>query len=121
MLAIAISLFCGPALAHGSKVHVRGTIEKIGSDSLQIKAQDGKTMEVKLAASTVYVLHLGQKSAQSSTPSEDKPAKLADLAVGDPVVIHATPKGDSLEADEVKFSLPNTGKVSPPTTQKPKS
>ena len=33
-------------------------------------------------------------------------AKAGDLAVGDLVVIHATPKGNKLEADEVKFSLP---------------
>ena len=33
-----------------------------------------------------------------------RPAKFADLAVGETVVIHATPKGEELEADEVKFS-----------------
>src|SRR5215470_7413891 len=91
LMATALSIVCGSALAHGSKVHVRGTVERIGSDSLQIKAQDGKTMEVKLAASTVYVLHIAQKPDQSSPGSGDKPAKLADLAVGALVVIHATP------------------------------
>ena len=121
MLATILSLVCGSALAHGSKVHVRGTVAKIGVDSLQIKAQDGKTTEVRLAASTVYVLHVAQKTAQSSPGSEDKPAKLADLAVGDLVVIHATPKGDGLEADEVKFSLPNTNKIRPSLGPKPKS
>jgi len=121
MLATSLSLVCGSALAHGSKVHVRGTVKRIASDSLQIKAQDGKTMNVRLAASTVYVLHLAQKSAQSSPSSEDKPAELADLAVGDLVVIHATPKGDTLEADEVKFSLPKTRKDALRAPQKPKS
>jgi len=120
-VATTLSLVCGSALAHGSKVHVRGTVEKIAPDSLQIKALDGKTTEVKLAASTVYVLHLAQKSAQNSPGSEDKPAQLADLAVGDLVVIHATPKGDQLEADEVKFSLPKSRKDGPRATQKPKS
>ncbi len=120
ILATIISLVYGSALAHGSKVHVRGTIGKIAADSLQIKTQDGRTMEVKLAASTVYVLHVAQKQGQSSPASEDKPATLADLAVGDLVVIHATPKGDALEADEVKFSLPNVGKVTPSAAQKPK-
>ena len=37
----------------------------------------------------------------------DKPASLAGLAVGENVVIHATPKGDDLEADEVRFSAPS--------------
>ncbi len=76
-------------------------------------------MEVKLAASTVYVLHVAQKQSQSAPASEDQPATLADLAVGDLVVIHATPKGGALEADEVKFSVPNVGRVTR-SAQKPK-
>ncbi len=119
VLATIISLVYGSALAHGSKVHVRGTIEKIAADSLQLKTQDGRTMEVKLAASTVYVLHVAQKQSQSAPASEDQPATLADLAVGDLVVIHATPKGGALEADEVKFSVPNVGRVTR-SAQKPK-
>jgi sialic acid synthase SpsE len=38
--------------------------------------------------------------------SEDEPANVKNLAVGDLVVIHATPKGSALEADEIKFSRP---------------
>jgi hypothetical protein len=40
--------------------------------------------------------------------NEDKPAKASDLVVGDRVVIHATPKGETLEADEIKFSVAST-------------
>jgi hypothetical protein len=43
----------------------------------------------------MYVSHAG---------NEDKPAKLADLAVGDRVAIHAMPQGEILEASEVRFS-----------------
>jgi hypothetical protein len=43
----------------------------------------------------------------------DKPAALSDLAVGENVVIHATPKGDDLEADEVRFSTPGAASSSP--------
>lgn len=95
-------------MAHGNKVHVRGTVEKIAAGSVQVKTLAGKTVEVKLAASTVYVLHVVQKPgpASQTDASQDKPAKLADLAVGDLVVIHATPKDGGLEADEVKFSVP---------------
>jgi hypothetical protein len=94
LLAIA-ALMASVALAHGDKKHVIGTLEKINADSVVVKTAAGKSVEVKLVATTMYLSHAG---------NEDKPAKLADLAVGDRVVIHATPKGEILEANEVKFS-----------------
>ena len=94
LLAI-VALMASVALAHGDKKHVIGTLEKINADSVVVKTAAGKSVEVKLVATTMYVSHAG---------NEDKPAKLADLAVGDRVVIHATPKGEILEANEVKFS-----------------
>jgi len=120
-LAVALLLAFAAAVsfAHGNKVHVRGTLEKIGPGSVQVKTLEGRTMEVKLAASTVYVLHVIQKSGQASDVSQDKPAKLADLAVGDLVVIHATPKDGSLEADEVRFSVPPSVKTASASVRKP--
>jgi hypothetical protein len=94
LLAI-VALVASVALAHGDKKHVIGTLEKINADSVVVKTAAGKSVEVKLVATTMYVSHAG---------NEDKPAKLADLAVGDRVAIHATPKGETLEASEVKFS-----------------
>ncbi len=117
-LAALCGLVGGAALAHGNKVHVRGTIEKIGADSVHIKTPDGKSVEVKLTASTVYLLHVVDKSPKPSGASADKPAKMSDLAAGDVVVIHATPKGDALEADEVKFAVPVANS---PTSAAPKS
>jgi hypothetical protein len=110
MLGVLIGLASGAGFAHGNKMHVRGTIEKISADSVQVKTPDGKSVEVKLAASTVCLLHVMGKQA---TPSDsvDKPAKVSDLAIGDLVVIHATPKGDALEADEIKFSVPSAKKI----------
>jgi hypothetical protein len=120
LLALMLGLAGGLTLAHGTKVHVRGTVEKINADSLQVKTPDGKTVEVKLVASTVYLLHVTEKQAKPSDASTDKPAKVADLAVGDLVVIHAAPKGRMLEAEEVKFSVPGANQAAP-ATQKPKS
>jgi hypothetical protein len=91
------SLMTSVTLAHGDKKHVIGTLEKIKADSVVVKTAAGKSVEVKLVATTIYVSHAG---------NEDKPAKLSDLAVGDRVIIHATPKGETLEANEVKFSAP---------------
>jgi hypothetical protein len=84
--------------AHGDKKHVIGTIEKINSGAVTVKTRDGKLVQVKLVPSTTYVARVA---------TADKPASLSDLAVGENVVIHATPKGDDLEADEVRFSAPS--------------
>ena len=90
-----VLVFAVAALAHGDKKHVMGTVEKVNSDSIAVKTNEGKIVEVKLAPSTVYVTREG---------NQDKPAKASDLAVGDRVVIHATSSGETLTADQVKFS-----------------
>ncbi len=89
-----ITLMASIALAHGDKKHVMGTLEKINADSVVVKQADGTSIEVKLVSGTMYVTRDG------------KAAKLSDLAVGDRVVIHATPNpaGNTLSADEIKFS-----------------
>jgi len=112
-LTLLLSLVLGAgAFAHGNKVHLRGAVEKITSDSVVVRIQDGKSVEVKIAASTVFL---------SRANNQDKPAKLSDLAAGDMVVIHATPKDNVLEADEVKFSVPGAPKAAAPSPSKPKS
>jgi hypothetical protein len=84
--------------AHGDKKHVIGTIEKLNSGFVTVKTRDGKSVQVKLVPSTTYVARVA---------TVDKPASISDLAVGENVVIHATPKGNDLEADEVRFSAPS--------------
>ena len=118
-LALALAFVGGAALAHGNKVHIKGKVEKIGANSLQVKTGDGKNVEVKLVPSTVYVVHTPPKPSDLPNSSENKPAKLADLAVGNAVVIHATPKDGSLEADEVMFSTAGSDKLA--SAGKPKS
>ena len=102
-----VLLMAGMTMAHGDKKHVIGTVEKINTDSVVVKTAAGKSVEVKLLPATMYVAHAG---------NEDKPAKVGDLAVGDRVVIHATPKGETLEANEVRFSAAG----SPAASVKPK-
>jgi Domain of unknown function (DUF5666) len=111
-LALLTVLLATVAFAHGTKVHVRGTVEKISTDSVVVKTADGKSVEVKIAASTVFL---------SRSNNEDKPAKASDVAAGDLVVIHATPKDKNLEADEIKFSVPAAPKSADPAPAKPKS
>jgi hypothetical protein len=100
------------AFAHGDKKHVVGTVEKINSDSVVVKTSDGKSVEVKLVAATAYI---------SRIEKADKPAKISDLVVGDRVVIHATPKGETLEADEIKFSPAASAHTAAPAAKKPSS
>src|SRR3984893_19575781 len=83
--------------AHGDKKHVIGRIEKLNSGSVTVKTRDGKSVQVKLVPSTTYVARVA---------TADKPAAFSDLAVGENVVIHATPHGDDLEANEVRSSAP---------------
>lgn len=111
-LAVCMALVTGVAFAHGNKVHVMGTIEKISADSVAVKTKDGKSVEVKLTAATVYLQRAN---------NEDKPAKAGDLAVGNLVVIHATAKDNALEADEIKFSSAGAVKKAPSAGDKPKS
>src|SRR5262249_11321886 len=93
-LLMTITLALGVA-AHGDKKNVSGTGEKINPDSIVVKGKDGNSIVVKLASTTIFVRRSG---------NADKSAKLEDLAVGDLVVIHASPKESGLEADQVKFS-----------------
>jgi len=121
LTVLLLVLATGLVFAHGNKVHVSGTVEKVTSDSVVVKTRDGKSVEVKLVASTVYLSHMMVKIDKPADPNADKPAKQSDIAVGDLVVIHATPKGNALEADEVKFSVPRAVKPATPATAKPKS
>jgi hypothetical protein len=98
------ALMASVAFAHGDKKHVLGTLDKINSGSVIVKQRDGKLVEVKLTAETVYLVRSGK---------EDKPARFSDMTVGDMVVIHASPKGQTLEADEIKFSSPTAAAATP--------
>jgi hypothetical protein len=121
LTALLLVLATGLVFAHGNKVHVSGTVEKVSPDSVVVKTRDGKSVEVKLVASTVYLSHMMVKIDKPADPNADKPAKQSDIAVGDLVVIHATPKDNALEADEVKFSVPRAAKPASSATAKPKS
>lgn len=117
-LVLVLAFAAGASFAHGNKVHIRGKVEKVGADSLQVKTVDGKSVEVRLVVSTVYIQHMAAKAGDPPDKNDNRPAKLADVAVGDAVVIHATPKDGTLEADEVKFTARESNKVS---AAKPKS
>ena len=100
------------ASAHGDKVHVTGAIEKVTADTVSVKTADGKIVDVKLASTTMYVL----RDAKSQNGI---PAKVGDLAAGQRVVIHATPKNGTLIADEVKFAAAGAAQTTKSAPPKP--
>ncbi len=108
ILIVVITLLLGAAgslLAHGSKKHVLGTVAKIDPDLIVVEIKNGKTVEIRIAPTTVFL-----KDGQA--------AKLKDLALGDRVAIHATPQGAILEADEVRIGIATT--KAEPSASKPK-
>lgn len=107
-LLVALAFVAAWAAAHGEKKHVIGTIQKIDNGSVTIKTRDGKSVDVKLVPSTSFVRRVD---------TADKPASLSDLAVGENVVVHATPKGNDLEADEVRFSTGAPARPAAPKSQ----
>jgi hypothetical protein len=112
-LLLSLAAVCGAAFAHGDLKHISGTVEKITAGSVFVKTADGKSVEVKIVSTTVYVLHVASQPGTAPDASQDRPAKLADLAVGDRVLIHAKPNGETFEAAEVKFSAPAAAAAKP--------
>lgn len=114
LLSLVTLLFVtGAAFAHGDKKHIVGTVEKISTGSVTVKTADGKSVEVRVAATTVFIERSG---------TEDKPAKLPDLAIGNRVVIHAAANGSALDAEEIRFSKPGAaahGTSLPPAKSQP--
>ena len=92
-VGLAVALLAGGAMAHKDKKHLMGKVLLIKADSLVVESKDGKTTEVKLSSSTIFL-------------KDEKPARLADMAIGDRVVVHTAPKGLDLLAAEVHFSTP---------------
>ena len=95
-------IFATATYAHGDKVHVMGILSKVSAEMVSVKTADGKVVDVKLATTTIYILRDGKSK-------DGTPAKFSDLAVGQKVMIHATPKGTELIADEVKFGPASGG------------
>ena len=79
MRRISVLLFAvllpAVAAAHGGMREIRGTIQKVNTDSVIVKRVDGKTEEVQLAPSTTYKVGNGTGSRR-------------DLRAGSRVVVH---------------------------------
>lgn len=92
LLAGVVVFVAGAVFAHGKEQHVKGTVTAIkdGSITVQTKAKDPVT--VATSPATKY-----EKSGAA--------AGLADLRVGDRVVIHAEKMRAMLMANDVHFGV----------------
>jgi hypothetical protein len=95
ILVTCLALLTAGAFAHGDEQHVIGTVASVTKDSISVKTTAGKLVTVAVVPETTF--------------SKNKTAaKLAELNVGDRVVIHAKePSEGKLVADTVQFSEPS--------------
>lgn len=92
ILIACIALIAAAAVAHGDEEHVIGTVASVAKDSVTVKTTANALVTVAIVPQTTFT-----KNKAS--------AKLADLNVGDRVVIHAKePTEGKLVADTVEFS-----------------
>ena len=94
-LAMALSALlavAGPLLAHGGYTHVMGTVTAMDATHVEVKTRAGKVVSVKLTDATKYT-----KDGAAATAK--------DVQVGQRVSVEAKPKGEDLEASEVKLGV----------------
>lgn len=80
--------------AHGGATHLMGTVTAVHEQHLEVKTKAGKTVGVQLSSETKYRRSGHQGDA----------ATRADLQVGDRVVIETALEGETLVAQEIRFS-----------------
>lgn len=92
-IVAVLVLILSPLLiwAHGTGIHVLGTVAEITADHLSIRVPNGDTVTVTVNAKTRY------RTKKGTTP---KPQ------VGDRVVIEAAKDNGTLTAVEVQFNPP---------------
>ena len=88
LLAALLVLCAGATFAHGDNDHVRGVVTAITPQAVTVQTTDKATKVLALSAKTTFEM-------------SGKPAKLADLKVGDRVIVDV-PKKTS-DAALIKF------------------
>ncbi len=95
-LVVALS---GLALAHGAGEHVKCTVTAVTAASITVQTADKETKTLSFDSDTKFI-------------KSGKPAKAADLKVGDRVVVDIHEIGDMLHATVVRFGV--TTQAAPP-------
>jgi hypothetical protein len=92
MIAAALALALGAPLAraHEEGDRVMGVVESVGAERLVVKASDGHLVEFAVTGDTRFFLG-------------EKPARAADVRVGQRAVVQGRKAGGKLEAVRVKL------------------
>jgi len=96
-LAVVLS---GLALAHGAGEHVKGTVTALTVNSITVQTPEKETIKLSFDSETKFI-------------KSGKPAKAADLKVGDRVVVDVHEMKDTLHANVVRFGAPSQAAPSP--------
>jgi ribosomal protein S1 len=94
-IAALIMLFSAIVFAHGNEQHVMGTVTAIDNGSITVRTTAGSSVTIQLDPKTRFT-----KGGSA--------AAIAELKVGDRVVIHAMKDHDKLIARTVKFGSTST-------------
>ena len=81
VIALVLAISAG-ALAHNGNDHVRGTVTQVSAQSVTVQLADKTTKTLSISAKTEF-------------ESAGKPGHLADIKVGDRVVIDVPEHGSS--------------------------
>jgi hypothetical protein len=92
LLVSIVALAAGAALAHGTALHVMGTVTAMTDDSITVQTKAKEPVTVYTMPDTKY-----EKSGSV--------ASMKDLKIGARVVIHAAKMNDELMANEVTFGV----------------
>jgi hypothetical protein len=92
--ALGVALASAPASAHEAGDRALGTVASVTAERLVVRARDGHEVAFRLTGETRIT-------------RGDKPAKAADVRVGERAVVHGRPAGGEVEAVRVKLG---TGK-----------
>jgi|tagenome__1003787_1003787.scaffolds.fasta_scaffold19096515_1 hypothetical protein len=94
---LVITLFLTTfAFTHGNLEHLVGTVTAVSDHSISVKTTAGESKEVAVDGSTKYT-------------RGDAPAALADIHIGDRIVIHAKAHEGKLQAAEVQLGKAKPG------------
>jgi hypothetical protein len=87
LMSAAIIAFADPAFAAGQPERVRGEIQSLSGDTLNVKSYEGETVKLRLDSQTKYDTVV--------------PAQLSDVTQGDYIGVGATGPENNLQALEV--------------------
>ena len=96
VLSFCLAFLSATAFGHGDMQHIMGTVTQVSTDSITVKTTKGRLVTVAVAAETKFM-------------KEKAEVKIADVKVGDRVVIEA--KKDAKDATKLVAHMVMIGQM----------